>query len=366
MARSVGPPWSQCRRWWASHQAGDRSQPATAQPPSRTTRAARWAGVTTRLVRPTSSGWVGAHQGPGGAGSPPPAAGPPGWPRRRGAWLGLVRWRVTSTRVTAPSQASRRHASGSSGQARRPTGQAGGGQVGCPGRPSPAAGAVPHRPGAAGRPPGCGGPTRPGHRPAAAHRSGCRGRCWGGPGLQGRQQGLAGLGVQQAVDGHHALQVGDSHSPRCWWRCSAWVSAPSGSATRRRWAMTRRSRGGSNRRAASSRTGSASAARWSGRSWVPRASTWAWAGESSPSARAWAVPVSGPGTGRGRVRTKPGRCRRPGAAGCVATRRWSRPGRPGRPGGAAGVHRGQRRASGRPGGPSAPGAPAPPRPGRRR
>jgi hypothetical protein len=37
-----------------------RSQPGTAQPPSRTTRATRWAALTTRLVRPTSSGWVGA------------------------------------------------------------------------------------------------------------------------------------------------------------------------------------------------------------------------------------------------------------------------------------------------------------------
>ncbi len=67
LARSVGPPWSQWRRWWASHQAGGRSQPATAQPPSRTTRAARWAGVTTRLVRPTSSGWVGAPPRVGGS-----------------------------------------------------------------------------------------------------------------------------------------------------------------------------------------------------------------------------------------------------------------------------------------------------------
>ena len=66
-SRSVGPPWSQWRRWWASHQAGGRSQPGTAQPPSRTTRAARWAGVTTRLVRPTSSGWVGAPPRAGGS-----------------------------------------------------------------------------------------------------------------------------------------------------------------------------------------------------------------------------------------------------------------------------------------------------------
>ena len=86
------------------------------QPPSRTTRAVRWAGVTTRLVRPTSSGWVGAPPRVGGsrvaaAWSQP--ARPPSPPEPSWWW---VRWRVTSTRVTAPSQANRRHASGSSGQ----------------------------------------------------------------------------------------------------------------------------------------------------------------------------------------------------------------------------------------------------------
>ena len=69
--------------------------------------------------------------------------------------------------------------------------------------------------------------------------------------------------------------------------------------------MTRRSRGGSSRRAAASRTGSASAARWSGRSWVPWASTWAWAGEMAPSARAWPVWVNGPRNRARAVRTKP-------------------------------------------------------------
>jgi hypothetical protein len=65
LARSVGPPCSQCRRWWASHQAWGRWQPGNIQPPSRTARAARWAAVTTRLLRPTSSGWVGHHPAPG-------------------------------------------------------------------------------------------------------------------------------------------------------------------------------------------------------------------------------------------------------------------------------------------------------------
>ena len=69
--------------------------------------------------------------------------------------------------------------------------------------------------------------------------------------------------------------------------------------------MTRRSRGGSSRRAASSSTGSASAATWAGRSWVPWASTWAWAIDSSPSARAWPVAVSGPRYSARAVRTQP-------------------------------------------------------------
>ncbi len=38
------------------HQAAGRGQPGKAQPPSRTARAAHWAGVTVRFARPTSSG----------------------------------------------------------------------------------------------------------------------------------------------------------------------------------------------------------------------------------------------------------------------------------------------------------------------
>ena len=67
LARSVGPPWSQWRRWWASHQARGRSQSGKTQPPSRTARAVRWAGWTTRVARPTSSGWVGAPPRVGGS-----------------------------------------------------------------------------------------------------------------------------------------------------------------------------------------------------------------------------------------------------------------------------------------------------------
>ena len=156
-------------------------QPVMAQPPSRTTRAARWAAVTTRVVRPTSSGWVGPPPRAGGsrlaaawsqAAKPPSSPWSPwpvaGWSGRSGPgswwswWWVVVRWRVTRTRVTAPSQASRRHASGSSGRSRANLATEGAGvaERGCPGRPSPAAGAASHPIGGAGRAPGCGGPAR--------------------------------------------------------------------------------------------------------------------------------------------------------------------------------------------------------------
>ena len=67
--------------------------------------------------------------------------------------------------------------------------------------------------------------------------------------------------------------------------------------------MSRRSRPGSSCRAASTSTGSASAVTWSGRCWVPAASTWAWATDSSPSHTAWAVSVSGPRNRARAVRT---------------------------------------------------------------
>ena len=43
-----------------------RWQPGNTQPPSRTARAAGWAAWTTRRLRPTSSGWVGAPPRTGG------------------------------------------------------------------------------------------------------------------------------------------------------------------------------------------------------------------------------------------------------------------------------------------------------------
>jgi hypothetical protein len=77
-------------------------------------------------------------------------------------------------------------------------------------------------------------------------------------------------------------KVGASHTPRRVCRRSSSRSVPSGSAARHRWAMTRRSRGGSSRRAASTSTGSASAVTGSERSWVPWASTRAWAHAEFP------------------------------------------------------------------------------------
>src|SRR6266545_2647730 len=65
----VGPGWG-------------RSQPTAAQPPSRTARARRSAGGTTRVARPRSSSWTGAASGGGSSAivarsapaSPPPSA----------------------------------------------------------------------------------------------------------------------------------------------------------------------------------------------------------------------------------------------------------------------------------------------------
>jgi hypothetical protein len=134
-----------------------RWRPGNPQPPPRTARAARWvAGRPGGCGRPPAAGW-GRRPGPRGAGSPRSAAGRqvpsspgrswPGWPP--GPWW-PVGWRVTRTRVTAPPQASRRHASGSSGPVSvSPPGGCRPG--GCPGPPSPAAGPDPGAAGPGGR-----------------------------------------------------------------------------------------------------------------------------------------------------------------------------------------------------------------------
>src|SRR5215207_11041188 len=105
---------------------------------------------------------------------------------------------------------------------------------------------------------------------------------------------------------------------------------------------------------------------WSGRGWVPGA-TWAWAADSSPSVRAWAVAVNGPAEqGPGRPDRAAGRGASPQAEpvaepgrgrACLLVRLRPRPPfgrrRP-RAGGASGL----------PGGPAAAGTPGPVRPGR--
>ena len=51
---SVRPPCVQWTMWWPSHRSGGRSQPGNTQPPSRTVRARRCAGLMSRWLRPRS------------------------------------------------------------------------------------------------------------------------------------------------------------------------------------------------------------------------------------------------------------------------------------------------------------------------
>src|SRR5215207_1284570 len=124
-----------------------------------------------------------------------------------------------------------------------------------------------------------------------------------GQGVQGRGQGLAGLRLQQPLEGDHAVHGVAHQTPRRPWRRSPWWSAASGSVAWTRWPTARRSRGGSRCRAAATSTGSAWAVTWVGRWWVPWASALAWAADSSPSHSAWAVAVRGPRNNARAVRT---------------------------------------------------------------
>jgi len=157
-----------------------------------------------------------------------------------------VGWRVTRTRVTAPSQASRRHASGSSG----------------PGPPiSP-----PRVPGVTEEavqvhghhqlradptrlrqptPPGCGGPTRPTHQRCVGRRFGCPGLVGAGQRFQGGQQGLAGLGFQQPIHCHHPLEGRGQPEPPAGMTLLGVVILAVGVGDQPQMARTRRSRGGS-------------------------------------------------------------------------------------------------------------------------
>ena len=115
--------------------------------------------------------------------------------------------------------------------------------------------------------PGCGGPARPGHQPGADHRCGYRGRRPGGPAVPGRparsgrpRPPAARRGRPSPPRWRPATAPGDHGAARPGPRHPRGRQPP-GDGPR-----TRRSRGGSSRRAASTSTGSASAARWSGSS----------------------------------------------------------------------------------------------------
>jgi hypothetical protein len=217
-----------------------------------------------------------------------------------------VGWRVTSTLVRAPPQARRRQDSGVSGPA----------QPGSPPRPcwrtrlSSSMVTV-----SCGRTPpvrGSGPPSR--LRRASSVRASAR-RCpllRSSSALWGRASGSSAASKIWAASGSSSPStatipsgVAASHRPRRWCCRSVREAAASGLASSRRWATTRRRCGGSSRRAAATSTGSASAVVWTGRSWVPWASTEAWAGESSPSVNALAVADSGPRNRARATRTRP-------------------------------------------------------------
>src|SRR5215207_4186454 len=262
-------------------------------------RSGAWGGGAPRGWWGGGGGWVLGSEAAGGGSSPWMSLGAglvgpwsvlgswPGW------WLGG--WRGTRTRVTAPSQASRRQACGSSGPA-QPTSPPT--VPGWPRRLSRSTVTVSW------------GRTPPawGSRPASRWRraSSVRASAWRWLPLRAS---VASAG--RANDSKAAMScwpasgssspstatmpstVGASHRPRRAWRRARSRSVPSGWASWSRWPRSRRSRGGSSRRAASTSTASASTVTWSGRGWVPAATTWAWATDSSPSVRAWAVAVNG-------------------------------------------------------------------------
>jgi hypothetical protein len=118
------------------------------------------AGWMTRLLRPTSRGWLGAPPRTRGNLALAARSRPARLPVTPGSSSQVV-GRLTITRLTALSQASRRQASGSmeSPQPSSPP-RPQGGRAGCAGRPPRSAGAGHHRSWATGRLPGCGGPAR--------------------------------------------------------------------------------------------------------------------------------------------------------------------------------------------------------------
>ena len=241
---------------------------------------------------------------------------------------GGLGWRVTITRVTAPSHASRRHASGSRGPAQ---------PISPPVRLGVAQEAVQvHRhqqlradPTHLRQSSGFqvrGGPARPGHQRCVGCRCGHPGRRPGGPGVPGRPGGSGRPRAPAArrrppcprrsgpatTRGGHGGAPG--HDPRCRGRPPG-AGAPGAAAADLGPAAGPPRPGPVRPRSVT----------WSGRGWVPWASTWAWATDSSPSHTAWAVcgqraAEQGPG-GPDRAGWPP---RRSDAAGSAASQRSSR------------------------------------------
>jgi hypothetical protein len=293
-------------RWWASPQARGRSQPGepTAPPPGRPGRRAGRAGRPGSPFRGPGAG-SGPHPGPVDSSamatgscswSPPPPRGVPGGQarvlgcgsvgaREAGVMVGVV----VVVGVAGGQHPGHRPLTGQpptalgiqrSRQCRRRPSRAG--PAGCPGPPSPAAGAGPTALGQP-TPPAPAGPARPGHRPGAGPAAGVDGVGGRASGSRAANKVWPASASNNPSRATMPSQVGASHSPRRPWRTSARSRSPSGSATSRSCPRTRRSRGGSRGRAASSRTGSASVLRWSGsgnpsRSWA----TTSWTAAASP------------------------------------------------------------------------------------
>jgi hypothetical protein len=151
-----------------------------------------------------------------------------------------------------------------------------------------------------------------------------------GQGFQSGQQSLASLGLQQPLQGDHALPGrGQPHPPPLVAAFGLAVGAV-GVGNQPQVVQDPPQPGRVQAAAVSTSTGSASAVTRSGRSCVPAASTLAWAGEISPAVSAWAVAVRGRGTTLGRSGHYCGRHRHPCAVGCAASWRSRRPGCPGR------------------------------------
>jgi hypothetical protein len=270
--------------------------PGNRQPPSRTASAARWAGAMTRVRDPPATAPVDAPPSTAGsrpiavrsraaspgAGSPSPSfpAGSPSPPPSPAAWWwpgwpspGWSRWwRVTSTRVSAASQANRRAVSAGSGPTQAPS------PASRPGWPSRLARSMVTA--TWGRtPPDCG--SRPPSSWRRANSVNASARRWAAvrssSAVLGRARGSRAVSRVSPASASSSpstatmpSKVGATHSPRRSRRRRACSSAAWGSATSQRWPTTLRSRGGSSRRAAASSTGSAAATVPTGSSWVAR------------------------------------------------------------------------------------------------